>query len=293
VGTALASQLLRAPRVLRGRLLVWSRSASSRRALTGALLREGLDVERRVRVLSSPEQALVGTDVVLLCVADPALATLAGTLARASHGARRPVVLHTSGYMGLDCLRPLRRRGFRVGRMHPLHPFPTESPVQDLRGTFHALEGEPAAVRAAERLVASFAGHTFRLGDGAHAARDYHAGASLVGAGVLALQHLALETMEPCVRPSSRPVLREALAEFIRQNASNAARSGPRQALTGALSRGAEELVRGHVRALARVPHAREAYAVLGEVALELARERGSLDAAAHQRLRALLRRKR
>lgn len=93
--------------------------------------------------------------------------------------------------------------------------------------------------------------------------------------------------MAPAVR--SRRALRDALEWFASENVTNASRE-PRRALTGPLARGAADTVRGHLRAMGRVPHARAAYVALGDVMLSLAHARGSLDAAAERRLRKLLR---
>ena len=93
--------------------------------------------------------------------------------------------------------------------------------------------------------------------------------------------------MAPAVGP--RSAVREALDEFTRGVLSNAWILGPEAALTGALARGSEPLVRGHLRALRRVPDAALLYRWLGGPMLELAQGRGSLGAAQASRLSNLL----
>jgi predicted short-subunit dehydrogenase-like oxidoreductase (DUF2520 family) len=87
----------------------------------------------------------------------------------------------------------------------------------------------------------------------------------------------------------SRAELREALELFVLRNAENLRLLGAQRALTGALSRGAGAVLRGHLRALRGVPGAVEVYRELGRSMLRLARERGSIDATQERALRRLL----
>src|SRR6185503_7136386 len=78
--------------------------------------------------------------------------------------------------------------------------------------------------------------------------------------------------------------------DFAEATLANTRVLGPKEALTGAVARGSESLVRGHLAALRRVPAALELYRVLGETMLELAEARGSVDARRARGLRAVLR---
>jgi predicted short-subunit dehydrogenase-like oxidoreductase (DUF2520 family) len=104
---------------------------------------------------------------------------------------------------------------------------------------------------------------------------------------VVALLAIADELMAPAVR--SRAKLRLGLTHFCIENAWNTYDLGPVRALTGPLGRGDESTVREHLRAVRRVRWGTEAYRTLGQVMLDLARKRGSIDVPTERRLRALL----
>jgi predicted short-subunit dehydrogenase-like oxidoreductase (DUF2520 family) len=235
------------------------------------------------------ETAVSGADIAILCVSDDALAstTLAAGRAVAARG-EKPVFLVCSGLQPLEPLRARLQRGISLGRLHPLAPVLRWSSkhTETLQCDPFGLEGDPRAQRAARSLLRHWDGSAVRLVPGKSVA--YHAGASLLGGGVVALFALAEELMAPAVR--SRSELREALEWFAKENLRNVGVLGPRQALTGPLARGSEAVVRAQLRALGRVPHARGSYAALGEVMLDLARERGSIDAATARGLRRVLR---
>lgn len=293
VGKALAVEFLDSerPSPLRGELRVWSRSRRSVGALQRLIRGQHPKNARRLRVHASAGEALADADVVVVCVADGALASLVKDLGRARDAFHRQVALLTSGYLPLTRLAPLRRRGCVIGRLHPLAPIPSGLELTALTMASFGIEGEARAVQAATKLVRGIEGAPLFLTTARGAAQAYHAGASLLCGGLTALFHLAEQVMGDSVR--SRSALRDALADFAATTAFSAQVLGPRKALTGAVSRGSEPLVRGHLRALRKVPAARDLYRLLGATMLELGYARGSVDREERHRLGAILARKR
>jgi len=279
-------------------LTVWSRSPRSVAALRATLRSFRRGLERRIRVERDAVRAVRESDVVLLCVADRAVAPLVRELALELRSSaepaadrarrRRPVVLLANGYLSLRVLAPLEPLGFTPGRLHPLVPVPRVNLRRFQRKPF-AVEGGPRALRAARLVLRWMECDALPIRSGS--APRYHAAAALLGGGLSALFRLAEQGMASGVR--SRSGMRRALQTFVADVAREIGRAGPIEALSGPLARGSEELVRGHLRALGRIPHAREAYRVLGQVMLELALARGSIDEAARRRLARLLRARR
>lgn len=293
VGKALAVELLDSERAapLRSELRVWSRSGRSRAALRRLLVRQDRKNARRLRLFPSAGEAFADADLVLLCVADDAIQSVARELAESRQAFHGQVVLFTNGYLPLACLAPLRRRGCAIGRLHPLAPIPSGQEFITLTMAPFAIEGDARAVQVAKRLVRGIEGDPLFLTKRRGAAQAYHAGASLLCGGLTALFYLAEQVMSESV--SSPAALRDALADFADITLWNARVLGPEKALTGALSRGSETLVRGHLAALKSVPAALELYRLLGGTMLELGHARGSIDFSESLRLRALLYHKR
>jgi predicted short-subunit dehydrogenase-like oxidoreductase (DUF2520 family) len=289
VGKALALELLDPERPLpfRGSLRAWSRSARSVQSLRKSVDIQAHSRQQRLRAVGSAREALAGADVVLLCVADDALVPIVRELAGARDALHHQVVLFTNGYLPISCLAPLRRRGCAIGRLHPLAAVPAGQEHIALSMAPFALEGDARAVRAAKKIVRGIEGTTLFLKKGRRAAAAYHAGASLLGGGVVALFHQAERVMAGSV--SSRVALRNVLHDFASNVLWNVWSLGPEKALTGALARGSEPLVRGHLVELAKVPGADGLYRLLGQTMLDLAKARGSIDEMQKRRLRALI----
>jgi len=195
-------------------------------------------------------------------------------------------VLHTNGFLDAGALGALKRKGVSVGKLHPLL---AANPLSVLLGVpSFGIAGDPRAMRAARAIIRTLGGRPVPLGKGS--GPGYHAAASLLSGGIVALYELAdrlFERAAPSLDGRGRAM---ALDHLAKTSLFNVWSHGTRSALTGALARGAEDTVRGHLRALRGVPNALEAYQVLGRTMLELARARGSIDAGAHRRLARLLR---
>lgn len=183
-------------------------------------------------------------DVALLCVSDPAIGALADQIARAPR--RPPVALHCAGRFGAEVLAPLAAKGVETGSLHPLQSL--RGGAGPLRGAWCAVEGSPAAVACAERLVTTFGGRPVQLPRGEKAA--YHAAAVLsanflvtLGAGGVALLE-ALGIEAETARAMLAPLLRGTLDHFTQR--------APRDALTGPLARRDVDAIGAHLAAIAR-----------------------------------------
>jgi predicted short-subunit dehydrogenase-like oxidoreductase (DUF2520 family) len=142
-----------------------------------------------------------GEDLLLVAVPDGALAGVAAELAVRPQAR---VVLHTSGSLPGEVLASLRRTsatrglpgdssvGSAVGSFHPLKAFPRPLPdLAEARGVFFAIDADPAARAAAQRLAAAWGGVAADVPPEARTL--YHLAASLAAGGVVTLLALAGE----------------------------------------------------------------------------------------------------
>jgi len=220
---------------------------------------------------------LAEADVVLLAVKDDALGPLVAQLARAPGVRRGQVFLHLSGAQTSRVLARLRRRGARVGSMHPLMTVSAEPrrAAGHLRGAAFALEGDAAAVRAGRKLAQALGGMpvTIRAGQRAR----YHAGAVFASNYVVAVLDAAQRLLVDA--GFTERGARRALAPLTAASVENEAAQGAEAALTGPIVRGDAETITRHMAALD--PEVRRLYAALGRATLELARRAGRISPSA------------
>jgi len=214
---------------------------------------------------SPAETGSADCDLLLLAVADPALAAVASQL---SHRPQAPVALHCSGSLGRSCLDPLAETGCRTGSCHPLVAFPAvrrEPPESFAVG----VDGVPAAVEAATRLAVAWGARPIAVPETARAA--YHLAATLSAGGLLTLVGLASRLAHRAGLP------REMLGAYLDLARSALAAAGPAdspaRALTGAWARGDAPVVRRHLEAMSR--YAPESVELLVELGKETLRQLG------------------
>lgn len=266
-------------------LRLWSRTAASAELLAA----EG----GAGSVAPSFEDAVSTCDCALLCVSDEAIEETAVRIAscRRHDGAKdaAPIALHPNGWYGPELLDPLAAAGWATGKMHPLCAIPPGAdPHHLLRDAWFACAGAPRARAVASSLVAGFGGRELSLRDAPGSSRAYHAAASFLANGTVALAESARRVFaSACENPEDAlPVLKALLESAIRD-------LGPQEPgaiLTGPASRGSTEIVRGHLDTLrAHDEDTARTYALLVGRMLELAEARGSIDASQRAEIERLL----
>jgi predicted short-subunit dehydrogenase-like oxidoreductase (DUF2520 family) len=213
-------------------------------------------------------------DLVWFCVPDREIARAARQLSDAVDW-RGKVALHSSGALASDELRGLRLRGGAVASAHPLMTFVRRS-IPSLKGVPFALEGDPAAVRAARRVVNDLGAEPFPISR--NRKMPYHAWGAFTSPLLIAL----LVTAERVARTagfSSAEARRKALP-ILRQTLTNYARLGPAGAFSGPIVRGDAQVVRQHLKVLKKAPEARAVYLALARAGLHYlpARNRRELE---------------
>jgi predicted short-subunit dehydrogenase-like oxidoreductase (DUF2520 family) len=224
--------------------------------------------------------------VIFLCVPDSAIARVAVDLADSDLDWRGRVVAHCSGLLGAEVLEPLRRRGALTASSHPAQSFPARTPGPEaFRGIVVGLEGGAAALARLRPLWRRLGAETVRLRP--EAKPLYHAACSLASNGLVALLNLAARALSAAGFSEARA--RRTLLPLAQGTLHNVNKVGIRDALTGPIVRGDVETVARHLRALARLPGAREAYRKLGLAALDLSSRRPAAPAARVRALKRLL----
>jgi predicted short-subunit dehydrogenase-like oxidoreductase (DUF2520 family) len=236
---------------------------------------------RQARILAKQVQARVATvsahlegDLIWFCVPDREIARAAEQLAEVVDWSSK-VALHSSGALASDELRVLRRRGAAVASVHPLMTFVRGS-VPSLKGVPFALEGDPAAVRVARRIVRDLDVEAFSISSKRKTA--YHAWGTFTSPLLIAL----LVTAERVARAAGLSTVeaRRKALPILRQTLANYAKLGAAGAFSGPIVRGDAEVVRQHLRELKKVPEARAVYLALARAGLRYlpAGNRGKLE---------------
>lgn len=202
------------------------------------------------------------SQVIWLCVPDSAIARVARQLSEKGEW-KNKIVLHASGALTSDELQPLRARGAMVGSAHPMMTFVGRSRVNFADVAF-ALEGDPAALRLARRIVADLHGSVITI------SRDkkplYHAFGAFLSPLIIAELAMAEVVGETAGVP--RQQLRDIMTPILAQTIANWRQLGSAGAFSGPLIRGDVTTVERNLKALQAVPEAQQVYVALARAAL-------------------------
>ena len=202
---------------------------------------------RKARALAKLVQAKVAAagarldgNLVWFCVPDREIARAAQQLAKVADWESK-IAMHSSGALASDELRGLRLRGAAVASVHPLMTFVGGS-VPSLKSVPFALEGDPAAVRAARRIVRDLGAEAFPISR--NRKMVYHAWGAFTSPLLIAL----LVTAERVGRAAglSTAEARRKMLPIVRQTLANYAKLGPAEAFSGPIVRGDTQVVREH-----------------------------------------------
>jgi len=233
------------------------------------LSRDGSSSRRRARALArrvGGKAAALGTPVssgiLWLCVSDDAIRPCARALSREGSWEGK-VVLHSSGALSSDELAPLRRRGASVASLHPMMTFVPGVRVRMSEVPF-AVEGDRAAVRLARRIVRDLKARVFPIAKSKKAL--YHAFGSFSSPMVIATLVMAERVAAAAGVPAR--MRRNVMLPIVRKTFSNYLEASAAKAFSGPIARGDVNTIRRHLRALRKVPGAREIYVALARSAL-------------------------
>ncbi len=232
------------------------------------------------RAFADATAILDEVELIILAVPDDALAALAGGLRLYSGQA----LIHTSGALGADVLRPAMAAGTQVGSFHPLVAFAdTERAVAALRGATIAVEGDDQLVGLLAEMAEAIGAHAVRLAPGSKSA--YHAAAVLAAGGFDALLDAIAELGR--VAGLDEPGSLAIYGPLIEQTLGNARALGIGAALTGPIVRGDAGTLRNHLASLREhAPGVLDLYRAVAEREIVLAEARGALTPDAAGELR-------
>ena len=249
------------------------------RALACRSLRSARESRRIVgqgRPVTDLAAAAAAGRIVILCLPDEKIRAAAARLARSGVEWSGKTVLHTSGLLPAEELRPLRKCGAAAGSFHPAQSFPEKGmPPSRFRGISFGLEGDRTALDVAARLVRDLGGRVLIISEAAKPL--YHAACILASnypvvlwqaaAGLLVRAGITGREAVRLIVPLAEGTLR------------SVKKLDPEVALTGPIVRGDAGTVRAHLEALRRsAPEYLRLYRENGLAALKIAGKRGLAD---------------
>ncbi|MCL2336068.1 MAG: DUF2520 domain-containing protein [Firmicutes bacterium] len=224
------------------------------------------------------DEAASRAKLVFITTPDRMIAPVAAAIAKAGGVGAGQIVAHTSGAQSAAELQGVRETGALAMSVHPLQSFAgVQSAMENLPGSYFALEGDEEALPVARQLVADLDGRCFVI-----PAADkplYHAAACIASNYLVSLLHFATGLYGRFGLGPAEAFT--ALLPLVRGTVANIAGAGCVEALTGPVARGDSGTIAEHMAALRQLePELRELYGKLGRYTVRVALEKGSINEA-------------
>jgi predicted short-subunit dehydrogenase-like oxidoreductase (DUF2520 family) len=244
-----------------------------------AALGEGT-AARRIDSMRAAEIWLIGTG-------DDQIERAAMALRSSGQDLSGALVFHLAGRFGLDALEPLQGRGAMLAAVHPVRSLTHERlSLEEFRGTACVAEGSEQALNALRPLITGIGGSWLPVRDIDRGL--YHAAVAVVSNVTKAVAWKAQNWLQNA--GLSETTAAEVTHQLLRSTLEDLFRMGARQSITGPIVRGDTRTIEAHLQAVAaKYPEDLEIYRVLARIIVELARDRGDLDAPTLRRFETLL----
>lgn len=261
-------------------------------AIGGVLNRSRNSTQRAVDKLGSGTvmsslQSFDSAHYWLIGTSDEQIEPAAKALSETSIDLSGSFVFHLCGRHGTGILAPLEDRGCEIAAIHPVRSLTHERlSLEDFEGTACVAEGSEEALRALHALFQSIGGVWLPVRDIERGL--YHASVSIISNVTKAV---AWKAQNWLVSAGLDPEMAVTVTQkLLSSTLEDVSRSGARQSITGPVVRGDSSTIEAHLKALATGhPEDVDVYRVLARTVLELARERGDLNAETLARFEALL----
>jgi predicted short-subunit dehydrogenase-like oxidoreductase (DUF2520 family) len=231
---------------------------------------------------SSWDDLPLDVPLVMLCIPDDAIRSVAASLAALPRPWSSMVVAHTSGALSAAALAPLAHAGAVTLSFHPIQTFTAASASSAFDDIYVGVEGRPEAVQFGAQLAKDLGVQAVTVPTAAKG--RYHVAAALASNGLVALMGLVNEILATTgIDIDNGATLVKPLVE---STWAHVMAMSPEEALTGPAARGDIGTVTAHLETTAtHLPHLLPAYAALTNEMVRLAVRSGHLEADRADRL--------
>lgn len=215
-------------------------------------------------------------DIVFVTTNDDAVPIIARDIAERCEIRKGQIFIHTSGSLPAKVFEPIENKGGIGISIHPLQTIASPSEgIKNIMGSLFAIEGNKLAYDMALEIVNALDGSAFFIDSDKKPL--YHLAAVISCNYFVTLINTSLMLFENINIETDRGL--NGLLKLVRGTINNIERIGPKQALTGPISRGDVETIKGHIIAMKKyTPQLLDFYKILGKMTVDVALQKGSLD---------------
>lgn len=226
------------------------------------------DGEKKLSNKSFPTEESDLGELVIICVPDNKISTIARRLTDSALSWSNRSVIHTSGSLDCSVLQPLAASGAKTAAMHPLQTFTRGDSRERFKHIWISVQGDESLFPMLASLMEPFGATTRELD--AEQKSAMHLSAVFASNYLVAL----MKVVDEIAKENGVNDGLEMLGPIIRQTMENITNRGPDHSLSGPVARGDTETIKKHLNQLKSYPNLEKLYRRLGMVASDIASEK-------------------
>jgi predicted short-subunit dehydrogenase-like oxidoreductase (DUF2520 family) len=222
------------------------------------------------------QNVLNNADCILIATPDDAISSACQEIARSS-AIKGKFIFHMSGAGGLDLLNAAKNAGAYIASIHPLQSFSSvENAISNIPKSYFGITADEKAKELAKNIVRDLGGIPFFISDKQKPL--YHAAACLASNYLVCLLN-SVESIYQKIGIDEKKA-KKAYLPLVYGSLKNIERSGSILSLTGPIARGDFNTIKKHIKVINKIlPQYSLLYTSLGEIAVKVAKKKGSLNA--------------
>ncbi|HOV24942.1 MAG TPA: DUF2520 domain-containing protein [Pseudobacteroides sp.] len=222
-------------------------------------------------------ESVSGSNIIFITVPDSQIANVSRQISQSANveSIKNKYVFHMSGALTSDELADLERLGALTGSLHPIQTFAGTSDPEIFEGVYFGFEGSCDIYPVAKDIVDALNGKIVKIEK--ENKPIYHACACIISNYTVTLSHMVEKLLR--VMKVENEININAFMPLLKGTVPNIEKLGSVKSLTGPISRGDINVIKGHIDALNdRCGELeRELYNILGIATADLALEKGSI----------------
>ncbi len=253
---------------------------------SAAHLQRAIAYTGKTAVFRDPAQAAAHADCLLITTPDDRIEAVCTKIVRGS-SVRGKKIFHMSGAGGLDLLEPAAQAGAAVASIHPLQSFSSiTGAIQNIPGSYFGVTAASGSKKIAVSIVRDLQGIPIHITPAQKPL--YHAAACMASNYLVSLMSV-VESIYLSIGFSEKDA-HKAYLPLVHGSLTNIEKQGCVGALTGPIARGDAGTIQKHIKALADSPSdTASLYGELGQITVQLALQKGTLNAVQAKKITALL----
>jgi len=225
-------------------------------------------------------------DYILITTPDDAIESACENIAF-STDIKGKLVFHMSGAGGLDLLASAKKAGASVASIHPLQSFSSiDQAIENIPGSYFGVTADKTALSHAKNITSKLGGIPMVISDNQKPL--YHAAACFASNYLVSLMNI-VESIYLSIGIKEKDA-KKAYLPLVHGSLRNIEKSGSVLSLTGPIARGDYGTIKKHITAINKnLPQYASLYSSLGLITVEVAKQKGTLNAGQAKKIKALL----